>query len=778
MIRRIALAAMLAAACRGSDRELPRAQNFAGPAGLPQQLETAKRRVHELEGAIDGKAMNQLKDEVATESGAQIRAASPAAGKPAPGGGGKPSEGPTRAWFPETFLFEPLVVTDDDGAAVVPVRVPDRLTTWRVLALAHSCKGAQGGAVASFLGTLPVYVDPVVPPFLVEGDEVRIPIQLVNTTASPVTGALEVSVAGAGLRRAVGGSRTVPAQGSALDHATVIAAHPGPVVLRVALGGADAVERRFEVRPAGRPVVETRSGTLAAPRSFTTSGTPGADAATDRVRLLVFPGALALLRSELAMSPSRGEPADDAYALLLAGRAAALQTALGDKPDLAALRALAVVAGQRAIRAARTLDLERAALLAEPAAVQTGNPVISRLGERAVAYLARAQRPDGTFGGGQGWTLQRVLAATAEATRAITAAQAAADQAATAQIQGGAAAPTAADRQRALGVQTRAAAAFARTADQVSDGYTAAAILASGAVPGESALAEVLRGRVRGAIRTGDDGASYLAVEAGVVRAGGAVPSRIEATALAVLALEADPKAPDPALADLGTTLLGGYIGAVGWGDGRTNLVAMRAVLALFKDPVPRAVEVTLAMDGQPILRGTLEGAKLRDVLALDGPAPGLSGPHRFALTAEPAVAGLGYALELASWVPWDRPAPAGLELAVPARIDAAVGAPVAIAVTAVAPSGLPLHIRQALPAGVQVDAPSLEAQVASGAILKFTAADGMLDLYAPALLPGKTFALDYRAIATLAGTLHTGPSRIEAGADHVDVPPATWAIK
>ena len=33
------------------------------------------------------------------------------------------------------------------GAAVVPVRVPDRLTTWRVLALAHSRTGAQAGAV-------------------------------------------------------------------------------------------------------------------------------------------------------------------------------------------------------------------------------------------------------------------------------------------------------------------------------------------------------------------------------------------------------------------------------------------------------------------------------------------------------------------------------------------------------------------------------------------------------------------------------------------------------
>lgn len=71
---------------------------------------------------------------------------------------------PTRAWFPETFLFEPLVVTDATGLAQVSVKVPDRLTTWRVLALAHSRSGAQGGAVTSFLGTLPVYVDPIVPP--------------------------------------------------------------------------------------------------------------------------------------------------------------------------------------------------------------------------------------------------------------------------------------------------------------------------------------------------------------------------------------------------------------------------------------------------------------------------------------------------------------------------------------------------------------------------------------------------------------------------------------
>jgi hypothetical protein len=669
----------------------------------------------------------------------------------------KAPEGPTRAWFPETFLFEPLVVTDDRGAAVVPVRVPDRLTTWRVLALAHSRSGAQGGAVTSFLGTLPTYVDPVVPPFLIQGDEVRMPIQIINTTASDVASALEVSVQGATLRGAVGGARSVPAQGSTLDHATLRADRAGTIKLRVALGGADAVEKTIEVRPAGRPVTELRSGTLAAPRAFQTAGTPGADPSTDRVRLVVFPGALALLRSELSVSTARTGIADDAYALLLAGKAAQLLAALGDKADPAALRDLAIVTAQRAIRAGRTLDVVRASLLVEPALAHPANPVLARLGERAAAYLAQQQRPDGTFAGATGWTLQRLLVLTAEATRAVAAGKA-----------------TPAQRQHAMYVAARAAGAFARTADQVTDGFTAAAILASGAVTGD--LAETLRKRVRSAIKPSDDGAAYLEVGEGVVRGDGTIPGRVEATALAVLALDGDKQAP---LADLGTTLLGSYAIARGWGDGRVNLVAMQAVLALFRDPLPSAVTVTLAMDGAPVVRGTLEGARLRDVLVLDGAAPGLAESHAWTLTAEPAVPGLGYSLALDSWLPWAKQAVhEGLELALPARVTATVGKPLELAITAIAPSGIALHIQHALPAGVQIDTPSLQAQVAAGAIERFVAADGTLDLYVPALAPGKTFALTYRAVATLGGTLHSGASLIEAGANRFHVPPTEWTIK
>jgi hypothetical protein len=88
------------------------------------------------------------------------------------------------------------------------------------------------------------------------------------------------------------------------------------------------------------------------------------------------------------------------------------------------------------------------------------------------------------------------------------------------------------------------------------------------------------------------------------------------------------------------------------------------------------------------------------------------------------------------------------------------------------------LHIQHALPAGVQVDRPSLEAQVTAGAIERFVASDGALDLYVPALPPGKTFALTYRAVATLGGTLHSGASLIDAGPHRFYVPPTEWTVR
>lgn len=675
------------------------------------------------------------------------------------GSGGGNSEDVVRSWFPETFLFEPLIVTDDAGNATVPVRVPDRLTSWRVLALAHSREGAQGGATTQFIGTLPTYVDLVVPKFLVIGDEVKLPIQIINTTENPVASQLALDVKNATLTGG-GGSKTVPAQSGIVEYATLKAENPGTITVFGGLAGSDAVQRTIEVRPSGRPETVTRSGTLAEPRTLTIAGPAESEPATARVRLSVYPGALALVRSELGTSTYRSGVAEDAYALLLAGRAEKLLGALGDKADPEAVRTLSILTGQRAIRAGRNLDVERATLLVEATLAHPQNPVLARLGERAAAFLAKSQRPDGTFAGGTGWTLQRVLVATADATRAVAAANL-----------------TTTERQRAQGVAMRAAGAFERTSEQVQDAYTAATILASGGAKG--AFADTLRERVRAGLEAAQDGSMYLDVPSGVVRADGAVPSRVEATALAVLALQGDPKAP---MADLGATLLGAYSPDYGWGDGRTNLACMQAVVELFKTPVPEGVKVSLFMDGALVTEGTLDREALKEVLTLEAPAPeaGLAGSHTWKIVAEPAVPGLGYSLALAGYVPWKKQTTEqGLEMEVVGAVHSAkVGTPVELTLTATAPSGRDTKIVQSLPAGVQVDTPSLDALVSEGAVTKYEAADGKLELTMPPLEPGQHYTVKYKVIPMLAGTLHSAASTIAMGATKFSVPPMRWTVR
>jgi hypothetical protein len=268
-------------------------------------------------------------------------------------------------------------------------------------------------------------------------------------------------------------------------------------------------------------------------------------------------------------------------------------------------------------------------------------------------------------------------------------------------------------------------------------------------------------------------------VPADIVRADGLAPSQAEATAFAILALGANPD--DRAVvADLGATLLGSYSPIRGWGDGRTNLVAMRAVLQLFKDPVPPGVTIALALDDHEVATSTLDRQALRESLALEAAVPaGVAGSHHWKITATPAVPGLAYALVIQSWVPWPKEAMnKGLELALPPAMTGTVGKPIEVAITATAPAGSPIHITEALPAGVQIDTPSVQKLVTDGAIERFETSDGKLELFVPALQPGALFTGKFKVIATLAGTLHASASEIEQNGVAFHVPPTTWTIK
>lgn len=673
------------------------------------------------------------------------------------GEAGEGEEAPsTRAWFPETFLFEPLVKTDASGKASYDVKVPDRLTTWRVLALAHSRDGAQAGTVSSFVGTLPVYLDPIVPKSLLVSDVVDIPIQIVNNTDAPVSGKLTADVEGAVLISAAGAIQ-LPGGGSTVRYLSVRADRPGTVKLSARFGRYDAVERTFEVMPRGRLVESEHGGTLASARTIGVAIASDADPEATRARLVVYPGALGLLTSEVAASLSRGGPADDAYTLLLAGTSSALAEKLGGKVDPEHLRRMRIVATQRTLRHTRAPDPATAALFVEAALAHPDQPVLQRLGDRLAAQLASAQAPDGTFGGGTGWPLQRVLIATADGVRAVRAAS-----------------DGEAGTRRAKGVTVRASGAFERHTRRVDDAYTAAAIVASGAV--EGTIRDVLRKRVVDALEQRDDGARILPVPKGVVRADGRSPTVIEATALAVLAL-ADDAESAKLLPDLGAALLSAYRPWGGFGDAVTNLAALRAVAVVFDEPIPENVKIRLSMDGAEVVSGAIDPKHRHERYALSSRVLNAVGRHDWKVEATPSVPGLGFTLTIESYEPWPPPTRRDLALEIDVGGEARVGSKVPVAVRVGAPPGTRVTVKHRLPAGVRPDQSSLAAQQSSGAIESYIADAGVVEMTF-STKPGDT-PITYDVIPSFAGRLNAPASSVEILGRGVTmhVPPSTWTV-
>ncbi len=656
------------------------------------------------------------------------------------------SEAPApRAWFPETFLFSPLVITDEKGQGSISVRVPDRLTTWRILGLAHNRSGNQAGTVTTFEGTLPTYVDPIVPSFLRLGDTISIPVQLVNNTDKELTTTL---ITGSSNQDAKKTSKPIriAKRSSVVHYVEVHATEVGTLRFTAAMGNEDTVIRDIPILPTGKAVSSTKSGTLADLRSFSFKGSESEDASNGIVDVSVFPGALALLRSELQASSQRSGLAADAFSLLLAGKAPSLLQALGDKADPEELRRLTITATQKIMKHARALSIDNATLIAQAALSHTENPVLTRLGKRAISTIESSQSPDGTCGGQNGWSLQRLLVATADCARAA---------------------------KNSPNVAIRAQGAFERHSKENIDPYTAASILAANAANG--AFATHLQTLILDAISQGESGAKVLIVPDGVVRANGTRPSTVEATAMAILALADLPNAP---LADLGATLLAGYSPQSGWGDGRANLVCMEAAVALFADPLPEKIKVIVRHNGNIVSEGLLDKEKVREVLHLHADDIDVKGSHTWEIESVPAVPGLGFSLTQTNWVPWKEEPVLGTELQITASKDMIVGKTALLSMQAIAPSGVRFTIQMPLPAGVQVDANSLQAMVQSGALHHFDSSDGMLTLHVAPLQPAKRFTAEIRLIPTLAGTLKSGVTTIVVGRDEGHLPGKTFVVK
>ncbi len=96
-----------------------------------------------------------------------------------------------RTDFAALAAFVPRVTTDASGRAAVPVKLPDSLTRYRIMAIAVQGENRFGNGESTVTARLPLMVRPSPPRFLNFGDKFEMPIVVQNQTDA----AMEVDVA-------------------------------------------------------------------------------------------------------------------------------------------------------------------------------------------------------------------------------------------------------------------------------------------------------------------------------------------------------------------------------------------------------------------------------------------------------------------------------------------------------------------------------------------------------------------------------------------------------
>ena len=221
-------------------------------------------------------------------------------GQRAPGGGGGMDvEGILRSRFQTTAFFLGAVVTDSGGRAVATVKLPDNLTTFRVMAVAVTAGDRYGKGEAKLLVTRPLLARPALPRFDREGDQFTAGVVVNSRLGGTPTVTVEARAQGVVLAEPPAKSATLEA-GRGREVRFAFRGLPGDTAtftFKVSGGGeADAVQTRIPVRLPYRPRAFEVAGTLADTASAEFLFPEPLDPARSRLELHYGASPLALLR--------------------------------------------------------------------------------------------------------------------------------------------------------------------------------------------------------------------------------------------------------------------------------------------------------------------------------------------------------------------------------------------------------------------------------------------------------------------------------------------------
>ncbi len=113
--------------------------------------------------------------------------------------------------FDALAVFAPNVKTDASGKATVPVKLPDNLTRYRIMAVSVDAGKRFGSGESSITAKQPLMVRPSAPRFMNFGDKVELPVVVQNQTDKDITVDVAVRATNAELTNGGGKKVIVPA---------------------------------------------------------------------------------------------------------------------------------------------------------------------------------------------------------------------------------------------------------------------------------------------------------------------------------------------------------------------------------------------------------------------------------------------------------------------------------------------------------------------------------------------------------------------------------------
>ncbi len=107
--------------------------------------------------------------------------------------------------FNETAFFFPALQTDADGNVAFSFTMPEALTQWKMMTLAHTKELASAVSTKTIVTQKQLMVQPNAPRFLREGDRMEFSAKIVNLTDKEITGTSQLELLDAGTNKPVDG---------------------------------------------------------------------------------------------------------------------------------------------------------------------------------------------------------------------------------------------------------------------------------------------------------------------------------------------------------------------------------------------------------------------------------------------------------------------------------------------------------------------------------------------------------------------------------------------